>query len=259
MTLRSSVVAIASSTVAHMSRALVTLSLVAMLASCAAVTTPAPSSTPSPSAAATPTALPIRTAAPLTPMPFATSTTSDYAVVCGTVGDFLKTTPTHDGSVVLNSPGRTPLTITLTVGRSNPEGSFANYVCVALDQGTPYPIFAGLGAPGREGYVAEGTYPATLAKPAPIGFVLPQSCAYVAPPAVDSVRTLWMVDCGADVNRDPRLVFSRAATAQGWKDCGPFLSTEILMKGTSQLRVFQSAGIGDFPRFAQYTDQAPAC
>jgi len=96
--------------------------------------------------------------------------------VCGTVSDLVTTTTTTNGSLVLNSPGRTPFTITLTPARWNPEGGVAGYVCAMLDAGMPRPVFEGLSVPGNaEAYVEGNAYPATKAKPFPVGFVVPQA------------------------------------------------------------------------------------
>ncbi len=253
--------AIHRTNLSYKARTLVTLFIVTMLAGCSATTVPAPSAASSPLAVATPTPTPTptRTVVPLSPLPLATASATNYAIVCGTASDFVKTTPTTNGSVALNSPGRTPLRVVFAVARNNPEGPLGGYVCMSLDAGTPYPIFAGLGVPGREGFVAEGAYPATLAMPAPAGFVLPQSCAYVAPPMVVSNETLWIIDCGPDANRDPRGVLSAAARQQGWIDCGPALSTAIFVKGTSLIRVFQRGGPDDYPRFIQAVTTTAAC
>ncbi|HLZ47602.1 MAG TPA: hypothetical protein VKR80_03010 [Candidatus Limnocylindria bacterium] len=172
----------------------------------------------------------------------------------------MKTMPTADGSVVLNSPGRSPLKVTLTPTRSNPEGSFGGYVCMALDAGVPHPIFAGLGAPRTESYIAEGTYPATNAKPSPIGFVVPQACAYVRPPEVGADQTNWWVDCGPELDRDARSTLGAALTQQGWTGCGPATATETFFKGTMRTVVVESSlAPGDYPRFSQIAGPSGGC
>jgi hypothetical protein len=190
----------------------------------------------------------------------ASSTATVWAHVCGTVSDFVKTTATANGSLVLNSPGRSPLKITLTPSRIRPEGQIAGYVCVTLDAGVPYPIFAGLSAPGADGFIAAGTYPATLAKPAPNGFVVPQACAFVAPPDVGADETNWWVDCGPDANRHARGTLGTALLEQGWTACGPALATELFVKGTLRIVVVESSlAPGDYPRLSQVVRPTPGC
>jgi hypothetical protein len=177
------------------------------------------------------------------------------------VGDFVKTTATANGSVVLNSPGRSPLRITLAAPRVNPGTQFGSgYVCVTLDAGVPYPIFAGLSAPGADGFIAAGTYPATAAKPAPNGFVVPQACAFVAPPDVGADETNWWVDCGPDANRHARGTLGTALLEQGWTACGPALATELFVKGSLRIVVVESSlAPGDYPRFGQVVRPTPGC
>lgn len=252
------------SSVARVARALVAAFLMIVVAGCTAAV-PAPlTATPTlvtASAAATRTP----TVAPATPLPLATSTATTYATACGMVSDFVKTTLTTDGSVVLNSPGRTPLKITLTVARNNPEGQFGGYVCIGLDAGVPYPIFAGIGVPRVNGlvpesYVPEGTYPATLAKPAPAGFVVPQACAYIRPPEVGGDQTNWWVDCGTQLNRDARGTLGAALAQQGWTGCGPALGTMLFFKGTTRIVVVESSlAPGDYPRFSQLARPGTGC
>ncbi|MEP7002925.1 MAG: hypothetical protein ABI888_00130 [Chloroflexota bacterium] len=207
---------------------------------------------------ATATSLAPTTALP-TAIPFPTSTATVWAQVCGRVTDFIKTTTTVDGSFVVNSPGRTPITVTLTVARNNPEGSFAGYACVALDAGRPHPIFAGLGAPNTATYIPEGIYPATSAMPTPVGFVIPEACAYVAPPLVGEQND-WMVDCGPELNRDARATLGAALTRQGWTGCGPALGTMRFVKGTLQLVVTESSfAPGEYPRLVQLNRLANGC
>jgi hypothetical protein len=243
-------------------RALVALVLVAVLAGCR---TAAPVASParSPVVVASATASPQRTgpAPSATPVPLATSTATVWAHVCGTVSDFVRTTTTANGSVILNSPGRSPLKITLTAPRVNPDTQLgAGYICVTLDAGVPRPIFAGLSAPGAEGFIAPGMYPATLAKPAPNGFVVPQACAFVAPPEVGADETNWWVDCGAEANRNARGTLGAALGQQGWTGCGPALGTQLFTKGTLRVVVVESSlAPGDYPRFSQVARPASGC
>jgi hypothetical protein len=143
----------------------------------------------------------------------------------------------------------------------NPDTQFgAGYVCVTLDAGVPYPIFAGLSAPGAEGFIAPGVYPATLAKPAPNGFVVPQACAFVAPPDVGADETNWLVDCGAEANRNARGTLGAALGQQGWTGCSPALGTQLFVKGTLRVVVVESSlAPGDYPRFSQVARPVSGC
>ncbi len=237
--------------VSWMSRA-----LLAALAFMAAVscTSAGPVPFPSPSVARTNT------------VPQATAPVATWAVACGTVSDYVRTAPATDGSFVLNSPGRSPLKITLTVARTDPtEGQFGGYVCVGVTAGVPYPIFAGLGVPQINGvvpesYVPEGTYPATRAKPAPVGFVVPQACAYVRPPEVGGDQSNWWVDCGAEANRSARGTLGPALTQQGWTRCGPAVGTELFFKGAMRIVVIESSlAPGDYPRLSQAVRPGTGC
>lgn len=177
-----------------------------------------------------------------------------WASACGTVSDFVGNTASADGSLLLNSPGRSPLKITLTSAHSTPGGRFGGYICTGLDPGSPYPIFGGLWAPITAGFVPEGTMPATKAEPAPAGFVVPQSCAYVVPPLVGAGQTDWRVDCGAAANRDARGRLAPALTQQGWTSCGSGLGTAAWAKGTLEIGVSEWSGAaGDYPKFVQRT------
>ncbi len=175
-----------------------------------------------------------------------------WASVCGTVSDFVAITSTTNGSLALNSPGRPPLKITLTSSKLTPGGGIAGYICTSLEAGVPNPIFAGLWPPSTAGFVAEGTLPATKADPAPTGFVVPQTCAYVVPPLVGGDQNEWKVDCGADANRNARGTLAPALVEQGWISCGVGLGTASLAKGTTRLQVVESSlSPGDYPKFVQ--------
>ena len=197
---------------------------------------------------------PTTSVTPATQAPSATSAGTFWAEICGTVSEFVKTTTTTDGSVVLSSPGRSPVKVTLTAARSNPEGSFGGYVCMAVDAGVPYPIFAGLGAPSApDSYVAEGTYPATKAKPSPVGFVVPQACAFIRPPQVRGDQTTWWVDCGPELNRSARGSLGAALEQQGWTACGPAAASETFFKGAMRIYVSESSlAPGDYPVFSEW-------
>ena len=235
--------------------------LLALVVGCSPTIATSPSPTAIPVAAASPAPSPTATVPPATRVPLAISTGTIWAGICGTVSEFVKTTTTTDGSVVLNSPGRSPIKITLTAARSNPEGSFGGYVCMALDAGVPYPIFAGLGAPSASGsYIAEGTYPATNAQPTPAGFVVPQACAYVRPPEVGGDQINWWVDCGAQLNDDARGTLGTALAQQGWTGCGPALGTALFFKGQMRIVVVESSlAPGDYPRFSQIVKPGTGC
>jgi hypothetical protein len=228
-------------------------------------TVPSASSAPSPSPKTSPAVTPLSiasvapTVAAPTPVPLATSTATAWAMACGTVTDFVNTSTT-DGSFVLNSPGRSPLKITLTIARWASGGGVAGYVCVGLDAGATDPLFAGFVPGGVTGFVSEGTYPATMAKPAPEGFVVPQACAFVRPPNVGTDRISWWVDCGAQANRSARGTLGAALGQQGWTSCGPALGTEQFFKGTVRIMVVESSlAPGDYPRFSQDLRAATGC
>jgi hypothetical protein len=227
--------------------------LLAAVIGCSASTAPPPASGTLATARASPTAPSTPTLASATPVPLATSTSTAWALVCGTISDLVTTTATTNGSLVLNSPGRTPLTVTLTPAHWNPEARAAFYICATLDAGVPRPLFAGITVPGNaDAYVESNSYPATKAKPSAVGFVVPQACAYVRPPEVGADQTNWWVDCGAPLNRDARGTLGPALTQQGWTGCGPAAATEIFFKGTMRIVVVESSlAAGDYPRFTQ--------
>jgi hypothetical protein len=117
-----------------------------------------------------------------------------------------------------------------------------------------------LASQGRRPYVTEGTYPATAARPAPAGFVVPQGCAFVRPPEVGPDQTNWWVDCGADANRNARGTLGPALAQQGWTACGPATATETYYKGSVRIVVVESSlSPGDYPRFSQATRPANGC
>src|SRR5712691_11225204 len=107
--------------------------------------TASPASTPS----ATPSATIHATVAP-SPTP-AASAPGSFAAVCGTVSDFLGDDPQTSGSFVVNSPGRSPLKITVPAGRLG--GSASGYVCTEVLAGAPYPLFDGFFTSGTAGFV----------------------------------------------------------------------------------------------------------
>jgi len=183
----------------------------------------------------------------------ATSTSTVWALACGTVSDLVRTTATANGSLVLNAPGRAPLPITLTPARWNPEASVAGYVCATVDAGIPRSIFAGLSVPGNaEVYVEAGMYPATRAKPSPTGFVVPQTCAFIRPPELGADQTSWWVDCGAQLNNNARGTIGAALMQQGWTACGPATATETYYAGAMRIVVVESSlAPGDYPRFTE--------
>jgi hypothetical protein len=226
--------------------------LLATVISCYASTAPPPNSGTLAIATASPTAPPAPTLS-ATPIPLATSTATVWALVCGTISDLVTTTATTNGSLVLNSPGRAPFTVTLTPAHWNPEARAAFHICVTLDAGVPRPLFAGVTVQGEpDAYVESNSYPATKAKPSPTGFVVPQACAYVRPPEVGTDQTYWWVDCGAELNRDARGTLGAALTQQGWTGCGPAAATEMFFKGTMRIVVVESSlAAGDYPRFSQ--------
>ena len=173
-----------------------------------------------------------------------------WASACGTASDFVTSTSSANGSFVLSSPGRPPLKVIVSAGAG---GQFAGYICASIyGTGAAGPTFAGLWAPGTDGFITEGTQPATKANPAPSGFVLPQACLYIAPPLTGADQTEWSVDCGATANRDARGTLAPALTQQGWTSCGSSLATATWAKGTARLVVAESSGSpGDYPKVAQ--------
>ncbi len=214
-------------------------------------------------AASAPTRAPVVTLAAsatpsLSPTPTPTSTTpATFAAVCGTIGDFVGDNAQTNGSFALNSPGRAPLKITIPAGRLG--GSASGYVCVAVLAGTPYPLFAGFFPHGTQGYVTSGAVPATTASPAPTGFVLPQACAYVVPPAVSADQTDWKVDRGP-ANNNARGALGPALTQQGWISCGSGLAAAPWRKSDVMLAVVESSlAPGDYPRITQYARVISPC
>jgi hypothetical protein len=182
-----------------------------------------------------------------------------WASACGAVTDRVPRTDPAGASFVLRSPGRAPLRISWR--DPAPIDSFGgDYVCVLLEAGVPSPIFAGQTAAGLPGFVPEGTVPATAAQPSPPAFVLPQACAFVAPPLVDPDSIVWRYDCGAEATRDARGALRTAFGQQGWTSCGPALATERWTKFGVALSVAESSLVpGDYPKLTQFTRLAAAC
>ena len=115
----------------------------------------------------------------------------------------------------------------------------------------PADVFDGFFPGGTRGYVASGTFPATIASPAPTGFVVPQECAYVVAPVVGTVQTEWKIDCGA-ANNNARGVLGAALTRQGWTSCGSGLASAQWRKTDVMLTVSESSlAPGDYPRLSQ--------
>lgn len=175
-----------------------------------------------------------------------------FAAACGTVGDRVAKTGAANASFVISSPRRAPLKIAWT---SNAPIDIvpAGYVCVSLQAGMPLPIFDGLIGRQMPGFVAEGTFPATAARPAPTGFVLPQACVFVAPPVVGTDATKWAVDCGAQANHDARGTLGPALTQQGWTSCAIGLGTMQVKKNGVMLGVQESTlAPGEYPGLTQF-------
>lgn len=179
-----------------------------------------------------------------------------FAVVCGTMSEGVQISR-GNATFFLNAPGRSPLKVASTgpgpIDAMVPSGTAqSSYVCLLLDAGVPLPIFAGLIGPQMPGFVSQGTVPATSAKPAPTGFVLPQGCAFVAPPVVGTDSTVWAVDCGAQANGDARGTLGPALTQQGWTSCAIGLGTMQVKKNGVLLGVQESTlAPGDYPRLTQ--------
>ena len=230
--------------------------LVLLVVSAVACTpSPVPASSPSPSRSATVGA----TAAP-TPSAAASRAPGTFAAVCGTVSDFVAD-GTQNGSLVLNSPGRDPLRLTIPAGRLGGGGvGIGSYACVGVLTGVPYPLFDGFATSGTPGFVNPGVLPATAASPAPTGFVLPQACAYVAAPVVGTDQTDWKIDCGAPNNNNARGTFAPALTQQGWTSCGAGLAAAQWRKNDVMLSVSESSlAPGDYPRLTQFARVIAPC
>ena len=96
--------------------------------------------------------------------------------------------------------------------------------------------------------------------PAPVGFVVPQACAYVRPPEVGGDQSNWWVDCGAEANRSARGALGPALTQQGWTRCGPAVGTELFFKGTMRIVVVESSlAPGDYPHLSQAVRPGTGC
>jgi hypothetical protein len=224
-----------------------------MLAACAPVSvTPAPSQTttlaPSPTSALTPT--PSQTAPP---------TARGFALACGTISRFVGDTAQADGVIVLEAPGRDSLRLTIPAGRLGGGGA-SGYVCVQVQQGSPYPLFDGFVPGGISIFVREGAVPATAALPAPSGFTLPQACAFVATPSVSVAQTDWLIECGPSKDRDARGTLAPELIRQGWSLCGSALAAAQWRKGNTALLISESSlAPGDYPRLTQPAITPPSC
>jgi hypothetical protein len=221
--------------------------LFVFLAACSpSVNTPSPTPSATVAATASPSATPTAPTRPTT-----------LAAVCGTISDFVSDSSQTNGSLVLNSPGRAPLRITIPAGRLG--GVASGYVCVGVLGGVPYPLLDGF-APTGPAFVAPGTFPATAASPAPTGFVLPQACAFVVPPVVGADQTDWKIDCGAANNNNARGTLGPAFVQQGWTSCGAGLATEQWRKNDLMLGVSESSlAAGDYPRLTQIARATSTC
>ena len=180
---------------------------------------------------------------------------SAWASTCGTVSEFIAAAGATNSSFVLNSPGRTPLKVTVP---ATTTGQMGGYICASIyGTGAPSATFAGLWAPTTAGFIPEGTLPASKASQMPDGFVLPQSCLYIAPPVLGTDQREWSVECGATANRDARGTLAPALTQQGWTSCGAVTATASWAMGTTRLSVVESSGSpGDYPRIVQPVRQA---
>ena len=228
--------------------------LLVMSGGCAASSAPDP-------LVASPTVAP-SAAAPTVAVTF--SIPAQFAVVCGTMSEGVQISR-GNATFTLNAPGRAPLKIASTdpgpIDAMVPSGTAqSGYVCLLLDAGVPLPIFAGLIGPQMPGYVVNGTAPATSARPTPTDFVLPQACAYVAPPVVGTDSTVWAVDCGAQANHDARGTLGAALTQQGWTTCAIGLGAMQVKKNGVMLGVAESSlARGDYPRLTQFARVISPC
>jgi hypothetical protein len=188
------------------------------------------------------------------------SVPATFAAVCGTASGRVARTATTNATFLLNSPGRSPLKIASTGNAPIDAVIPGGYVCLLLGAGVPFPIFDGLIGPEMPGFVAEGTFPATAARPAPTGFVLPQMCAFVEPPVVGTDDTKWAVDCGAQANHDARGTLGLALTEQGWTSCAIGLGTMQVQKNGMMLGVEESTlAPGEYPGLTQFARLISPC
>lgn len=188
------------------------------------------------------------------------SVPATFAAVCGRASDPVARTASTSATFLLNSPGRSPLRIASTGNAPIDAVIPGGYVCVLLEAGVPFPILGGLIGPHNDGFVREGTLPATSARPTPTGFVLPQACAFVAPPVVGTDTTVWAVECGAQANRDARGTLGGAFMQQGWTSCGAGLATMSAKKNGVMLGVSESSlAPGDYPRLTQFARVISPC
>jgi hypothetical protein len=199
-----------------------------------------------------------------TPVPATAAATffipSNFASACGTASDRVARTATADATFLLSSPGRPPLKITFP-GPGPVDGIIpAGYICLLLEHGTALPTFGGLIGPQMSGYLPEGTFPATAARPAPTGFTLPQVCAYVEPPVVRGEQTEWSLDCGAANNSNARGTLAPALAAQGWAQCASGLATAQWRKADVMISVVESTlAPGEYLRVAQLARLISPC
>ncbi len=188
------------------------------------------------------------------------SVPATFAAACGTASDPVARTTSTNATFLLNSPGRSPLKIASTENAPIDVVIPGGYACLLLEAGVPFPILGAQLGRYSEGFVSEGTLPATSAKPAPTGFVLPQACAFVATPVVGADTTVWAVDCGAQANHDARGTLGPALTQQGWTSCGAGLGMMSARKNGVMLGVLESSlAPGDYPRLTQFARVISPC
>ena len=223
--------------------------LVVLLGGCVATTPPYRVASAKPTAAAP-------TAAATFSVP------ATFAAACGTVSDRVAKTTATNATFLLNSPGRSPLKIAWTGNAPVDAAVPAGYLCLLLEAGVPFPTLLGSLGPYDEGFVSEGRVPATSAKPAPTGFVLPQACAFVAPPVVGTDQTGWEVDC-ASANNNARGALGPALMQQGWTSCGVSLGglgNAYWKRNGVVLSVTESWLVpGDYPRLTQFARLISSC
>lgn len=188
------------------------------------------------------------------------SVPATFASVCGTASERVARTATANATFLLDSSGRSALKVTFPgnapVDAIIPPG----YVCLLLEPGVPLPTFAGLIGPQMPGYVAQGTFPATAARPTPTGFTLPQACAYVEPPVGRAEQTDWSIDCGAANNHNARGTLGPALAVQGWTPCATGLANAQWRKDNVMVGVVESSlAPGEYMRLAQLARIVPPC
>lgn len=94
--------------------------------------------------------------------------------------------------------------------------------------------------------------------PTPEGFVLPQSCAYVADPTRSGTTTEWRFNCGGAPDSAQRV--AAALDQQGWARCLPQPGgIGEWWKGPTTTRVTEGRNASDPPTLSQYPRSITNC